>query len=326
MDNFSFNRDWYGSKASLISNDEDRTVIDYGCEGKGIITVYDLFEGVQLCFMDCDTSEQFHSQIFSDDVIQLTYCRYGRYECEFTDHRVSYLPEGSVAVEETACLPETFSFPLGKFDAVSIVIDRSKAGKDFMLMLRALNFDIDRLIDDLGLKYGWFIAPIGEKESLVFSQIYEAKQNSDVTIMRIKALEILALISRLKNVPADKMKYYSRDQISKVKDIRNRLIADTQGRASVEQLAKDAHISVSAFHSIFLQVYGETPYAYLKKYKMDIAAQRLAESDDSVLDIAAELGYSNASKFAAAFRSVYGMLPKDYRRTKKQERAVLEQQ
>ena len=83
---------------------------------------------------------------------------------------------------------------------------------------------------------------------------------------------------------------------------------------------------MSAFHSIFLQVYGETPYAYLKKYKMDIAAQRLAESDDSVLDIAAELGYSNASKFAAAFRSVYGMLPKDYRRTKKQERAVLEQQ
>jgi len=33
-------------------------------------------------------------------------------------------------------------------------------------------------------------------------------------------------------------------------------------------------------------------------------------------DIALELGYSNASKFAKAFQSVYGMLPKDYRKNK----------
>ena len=52
----------------------------------------------------------------------------------------------------------------------------------------------------------------------------------------------------------------------------------------------------------------------LKKYKMNLAAQWLSEDKMKIGDIALELGYSNASKFAKAFQSVYGMLPKDYRK------------
>lgn len=68
---------------------------------------------------------------------------------------------------------------------------------------------------------------------------------------------------------------------------------------------------------IFSQIYGDTPYGYLKKYKMNLAARDLLESKKKIGDIAVELGYSNASKFAKAFQSVYGELPKDYRKNKK---------
>lgn len=47
---------------------------------------------------------------------------------------------------------------------------------------------------------------------------------------------------------------------------------------------------------------------------MNLAAQWLSENKMKIVDIALELGYSNASKFAKAFQSVYGMLPKDYRK------------
>ena len=47
---------------------------------------------------------------------------------------------------------------------------------------------------------------------------------------------------------------------------------------------------------------------------MNLAAQWLSENKMKIGDIALELGYSNASKFAKAFQSVYGMLPKDYRK------------
>ena len=54
-----------------------------------------------------------------------------------------------------------------------------------------------------------------------------------------------------------------------------------------------------------------------QKYKMNLAAVYLQETDQSITQIAGELGYSNISKFARAFQEVFGMLPKDYRKAKK---------
>lgn len=85
---------------------------------------------------------------------------------------------------------------------------------------------------------------------------------------------------------------------------------------SLERLAKNAHLNLSVFHMIFAHIYGDTPYSHLKKYKMNLAAQMLTDGQVKIGDIALELGYSNASKFAKAFQSVYGVLPKDYRKNR----------
>ena len=50
---------------------------------------------------------------------------------------------------------------------------------------------------------------------------------------------------------------------------------------------------------------------------MKEASRLLAETDMSIMDIASDLGYSNASKFAAAYRSVTGMQPALYRQIKR---------
>ena len=76
-------------------------------------------------------------------------------------------------------------------------------------------------------------------------------------------------------------------------------------------------MSKVTFQAIFKQIYGDTPYAHIKKYKMNLAAVYLQETDQSITQIAGELGYSNISKFARAFHEVFGMLPKDYRKVKK---------
>ena len=43
------------------------------------------------------------------------------------------------------------------------------------------------------------------------------------------------------------------------------------------------------------------------------AAALLRETDRTVLDIACQFGYDNASKFARAFRDVIGVSPREYR-------------
>ena len=47
---------------------------------------------------------------------------------------------------------------------------------------------------------------------------------------------------------------------------------------------------------------------------MNAAALMLKNTQDSVISIAAQVGYGNPGKFAAVFRSVTGMTPTQYRK------------
>ena len=55
MQDVVFNRDWYGVQAKVLLQDSERVVVDYGCNGRGIVKNYNLFEGIQLCFLDFET-------------------------------------------------------------------------------------------------------------------------------------------------------------------------------------------------------------------------------------------------------------------------------
>lgn len=73
-------------------------------------------------------------------------------------------------------------------------------------------------------------------------------------------------------------------------------------KISIEELLRKEPMSKVTFQAIFKQIYGDTPYAHIKKYKMNLAAVYLQETDQSITQIAGELGYSNISKFARVFK------------------------
>ena len=139
-----FKQEWYGIQSKIIEQTDDFIVIDYGCRGHGIITNYFLFDGIQLCFLDFDTSESMPSQKFNPDIIQITHCQEGRYECEFANHTVSYLPEGYFGVAGTCYLPVSFSFPLKRCFAVSLVIDKQMLSTSTRKMMAEIPINLLR--------------------------------------------------------------------------------------------------------------------------------------------------------------------------------------
>ena len=50
---------------------------------------------------------------------------------------------------------------------------------------------------------------------------------------------------------------------------------------------------------------------------MNGAAALLKNSDKSITEIAADVGYSNVSKFGEAFKKMYQISPKEYRKKDK---------
>lgn len=316
MDGSKINQDWYGSDARIIAQEPDCTVIDYGCADRGIVTNYNLFDGIQLSFLDFDTGANFPSQKFNSDIITISHCMAGRYECEFPNHTMAYLPEGSFSVNGTKYLPVSFSFPLHKYQGLSLVIDKQSLPDGVHRMMEILPIDLAEIGETLELEKHWYVNVTPPKLQHLFTEIYDAKGVEQIGYFRIKAMELLYHIDQLTQNNGCDFKYFDKGQIQATKQIREYLVSHLNNKTSLEQLAKNFHINLSVFHTVFAQIYGDTPYAHIKKYKMNLAAQLLLENKKRIVDIAMELGYSNPSKFAKAFQSVYGVLPKEYRKNK----------
>ena len=143
--NIHYNQSWYGEKAEVIKKNQNYFVINYGCKGKGIVSNYNLFDGISCCFLDFDTEEVMPSQKFNPDIISIVHCHTGRYECEFSNHQIFYLSEGYFSIMGTKYLPISFSFPLKKCYAFSLVIDKHEVSQNTKNILKMFNIDIDNL-------------------------------------------------------------------------------------------------------------------------------------------------------------------------------------
>jgi AraC-like DNA-binding protein len=72
-------------------------------------------------------------------------------------------------------------------------------------------------------------------------------------------------------------------------------------------------VSASHLNRLFRQKMGTSPKAYIRRVRLERAAQLLASTAQPVARIARQVGYKNASHFIRDFRSVRGMTPLLYR-------------
>jgi AraC family transcriptional regulator len=93
-----------------------------------------------------------------------------------------------------------------------------------------------------------------------------------------------------------------------------RLRSDSDADLSLAALASDAGLSRFHFCRAFKESTGLSPHAWLRQHHLEQAMKMLRDTDDSIASIAAALGYSSQTAFAAAFRKLTGESPTDWRR------------
>ena len=80
------------------------------------------------------------------------------------------------------------------------------------------------------------------------------------------------------------------------------------------KLAKVAAYSEQHFHRVFKEVVGEAVHAYVRRVRLEFAANQLMfDLDSSVLAVAIKSGFSSVSSFSRAFKSVFGVSPGGWR-------------
>ncbi len=92
---------------------------------------------------------------------------------------------------------------------------------------------------------------------------------------------------------------------------------------SLAPLAAVANFSPFHFHRIFSACIGESLYEYIRRVRLEKAAQKLALSTDSITEIALAAGYETPAAFTKAFKKVFGKNPTQFTELKRRDRPAI---
>ena len=81
---------------------------------------------------------------------------------------------------------------------------------------------------------------------------------------------------------------------------------------TIQELARCAGMSRSAFALKFRETVGASPMEYLTRWRMIVAGDRLVSSGDPISVISRSLGYESEAAFSTAFKRVMGCSPRQY--------------
>ena len=89
--------------------------------------------------------------------------------------------------------------------------------------------------------------------------------------------------------------------------------ANPARRWTVDELAREAGASRTVLAERFNVVMGQAPIEYVTGWRMQIAAERIRNSENGLATIAADVGYESEAAFNRAFKRITGVTPGRWR-------------
>ena len=83
---------------------------------------------------------------------------------------------------------------------------------------------------------------------------------------------------------------------------------------TLTELAAEVGASRSVLAERFTHFLSEPPLTYLARWRLQLAARRLQTTRQTVLQIAADVGYESEAAFNRAFKREFGLPPAQYRK------------
>lgn len=304
-----------GGNVKRISEEQNCTVYQVTDDsGEGRMTFYPVFKGCYLVYNDfhmekCCSGFRPERMMFCID-----HCREGRIEWNVEGNRYIYVEAGDMQANAREQHCNEFYFPLRHYHGLTIGFDVCEAEGELLHVMEGFSVDLRKLREKFCPKGLTFIMRAGAQIDHIFSELYDLPDQVRLPYSKIKVLELLLFLDVLE-VPegGEERPYFYKAQVDKVKEIAALLTGDLERWYTLPELSERFSIPMTALKQCFKGIYGCTIAAYMKEYRMNAAALMLRNTKDPVITISAKVGYSNPGKFAAAFRSVLGMTPMEYR-------------
>lgn len=300
----------------VLTHSGQRIVYQIDCvDGTGTVEVITLFPGVVLQF------HSFHCKSFhlseSKEVgnsLKINYCIEGRMEVRMSDNLFLFMEPGNLSVDVRKA-QDSFQFPCGHYHGVELLFHSSTLNRDAPELLKTVEVDGKqvqlRFCKDAQSYAVW----ADNRLRKLFEDMGNAPPECRTPYLQIKVTELLLLLCKSDmSEKINESSFMTMGQVQIAKQVMEIISADLSKHYSIENLAAPFGISPSSLKNYFQGVYGKNISTWLREARMSAASMALRESNQPVAEIAAKVGYENASKFSAAFKSFLGEAPLEYRR------------
>lgn len=98
-----------------------------------------------------------------------------------------------------------------------------------------------------------------------------------------------------------------------IKEALNYIEQNFQNDITIEDIAAVCGINRSYFGKIFHNSLGRSPKEFLMNYRMVKATELLKLTSLSIADVGSAVGYENQLHFSRAFKTIYGVSPREWR-------------
>lgn len=306
----------YGENIEVVSRESDCTVYRMtDAPEESRITAYTVFPGIQIVYRDIHSPNCLIRQKTPDVILEISHCREGRLEYE-ADDNCCYLMPGDIAVMHRHGADYSTFFPLHHYHGISVIADLSETPRCLSCFLADVTVSPHDLADKFCSDRPFFAARSGPGIEHIFSELYQVPEELKHGYFKVKVLELMLFLTALPmETDATPSRSCPRPHVLLAKKVHGYLTENISDRITLEQLSEVFHVSGTTIKNSFKTVYGVSVYNFIRTQKMQMAAELLLHSNMTIMDIAGQFGYDNASKFSSAFKDIMGLSPGEYRST-----------
>ena len=312
-----------GSNVKTMIKSENCSVLMLNdATGEGVMTIYSVMPGVMICFSDMHMEKCASEFELKNDkkVFCIDHCREGRIEMEVQPGVFSVMQENELRLDNRENHKGKTYYPLKHYHGVSVFMEVEEVQQALDEMFHGFSVSVDELRGRYCTQDKPYVIRGDEGLSQILSGFYQKNMGRpELTeakeYYQIKVVELLLYLKMITVESSKEVRpYYYKTQMEKIKAIHAQITGDLQKRFTIEELAAMYEISPTTMKNCFKDVYGDSIYSYQKRYRINLAANMLLQDKNrEIQEIAISVGYENPGKFSAAFRSVMGVSPAEYR-------------
>jgi AraC-like DNA-binding protein len=158
---------------------------------------------------------------------------------------------------------------------------------------------------------------------LIGAELYDPELASIIVLNRLVDVVLIYLLrgwlrSRPDTMPVSWLRALSDPTVTSALSAMH---AEPARAWTLDSLAGELGVSRATLVRRFTALVGEPPATYLTKWRMDLAARRLRDTDETVDSIAGSVGYQSVYAFSRAFSRARSIPPGRYRTTSRAGRA-----